>query len=189
VRSTDGHEGKGRGKPDRPSEAARDEAAELVDAADALIEEVLSPGRWPQTKTAERFLEGDRLQRVLSLYEQAMRLDPAEPAYPWNLASTLNRVGVHDLAIGYMARAIQVAGEVGDDEWAGVDAYLGLAEIALEAGETDLALTALASALEAAPGNRDVQKATGALLKSISEATGDSRPHVALAERLERIPA
>jgi tetratricopeptide (TPR) repeat protein len=147
-RSSDERQGPISPPPSRAREvAARCEAGKLVDDADALVHEVLSTGRWPQQKTVDRLLKGDRLERVLSLYERAMRLDPGEPAYPWNLASTLDRLGLSDLALGYMVRAIQVAEETGDDEWAGADAHVALAEIALRTGETDLALTALASAL------------------------------------------
>jgi tetratricopeptide (TPR) repeat protein len=164
------------------------EAGKLVDDADVLVAEVLSPGRWPQQKTVDGFLKGDRLERVLSLYERAMRLDPGEPAYPWNLASTLDRLGLSALALGYMARAIQVAEETGDDEWAGADAHVALAEIALRAGETDRALTALASALDSEPEDPGVRRAASSLLEGISEATGMPRPHLALAARLERLP-
>jgi len=40
------------------------------------------------------------------LYSRAMRLDPDEAAYPWNLASVLNRLGLNDLSLGFMMRAI-----------------------------------------------------------------------------------
>lgn len=73
-------------------------AQELVDEANALVAEVLAPGRWPQARTVERFLEGDRLERMLSPYTLAMAVDPDEVSYPWNLASTLNRLGLNDLA-------------------------------------------------------------------------------------------
>ena len=188
MRSTDGRGARDPGRANRREVEARGEAGKLVDDADALVDEVLSPGRWPQQKTVDRFLKGDRLERVLSLYERAMRLDPGEPAYPWNLASTLDRLGLSDLALGYMARAIQVAEETGDDEWAGADAHLALAEIALRAGETDLALTALASALDSEPEDPRVRRAASSLLEGISEATGMPRPHLALAARLERLP-
>jgi hypothetical protein len=39
------------------------------------------------------------------------------------------------------------------------------------------------------PEDQGVHNAAGSLLEAISKATGDSRPHVALAERLERSPA
>jgi hypothetical protein len=87
-----------------------------------------------------------------------------------------------------MARAIQVAEETGDGEWAGADAHIALAEIALRAGETDLALTALASALDFEPEDPGVGGAASSLLERISEATGTPRPHLALAARLERLP-
>jgi Tetratricopeptide repeat len=64
-----------------------------------------------------------------------------------------------------MARAIQVAEETADEEWAGADAHLALAEIALRAGETDLALTALASALDSEPEDPRVRRAASSLLE------------------------
>jgi tetratricopeptide (TPR) repeat protein len=82
------------------------EAVELVNEADRLVFDILKPGRWPQRRTVERFLGDDRLERVLLLYLRAMRLDPDEAAYPWNLASVLNRLGLNDLSLGFMTRAI-----------------------------------------------------------------------------------
>jgi tetratricopeptide (TPR) repeat protein len=189
VRSTDGRRARDPGRVNRREVEAPGEAGKLVDDADAIVDEVLSPGRWPQEKTVDRFLKGDRLERVLSLYERAIRLDPAEPAYPWNLASTLDRLGLSNLALGHMARAIQVAEETRDDEWARADAHLALAEIALRAGETDLALTALASALDSDPEDPGVRSTASSLLEGITKATGTPRPHLALAARLERLPA
>jgi tetratricopeptide (TPR) repeat protein len=83
---------------------------------------------------------------VLSLYDKAMDSDPAEPAYPWNLASSLDRLGVSDLAVAYMRRAIRVAEETGDEEWSGADAYLALADIALRAGDSEIAALAIDNA-------------------------------------------
>ena len=80
-------------------------AALLVREADEFMADVLRPGRWPQRRTIERFLDGDRLDRVLALYREAMRLDPLEPAYPWNLASALRRLGLNDLALSFVERA------------------------------------------------------------------------------------
>jgi hypothetical protein len=100
VRSTDGRGATDSGRAGRREVEARGEAGRLIDDADALVDEVLSTGRWPQEKTVDRFLKGDCLERVLSLYERAMRLDPGEPAYPWNLASTLDRLGLSNLALG-----------------------------------------------------------------------------------------
>lgn len=159
------------------------EAVALVGEADELIAEVLKPGRWPQARTVERFLQGDRLERVLALYGRAMRLDPAEPAYPWNLASTLNRLGLNDLALGFLTRAIHTAEQAGDREWSGADAYLALAEVAIDAGEADIGLTALARAEELGESNGEhgeVQR----LLREIRKRSDDPRPQVSLAVRL-----
>jgi hypothetical protein len=54
-----------------------------------------------------------------------MELDPEEPAFPWNLASSLSRLGLNALALAYIEEAIRVASETGDSEWA--DAYAHLA--------------------------------------------------------------
>lgn len=188
--STNGREGKGRARARKPSERDRRLAAELVESADALVNEVLAPGRWPQARTVDRFLKDDRLERVLSLYARAMRLDPGEPAYPWNLSSTLNRLGLNDLALGFMTRALHVAEEVGDEEWSDADAHLALAEIALDAGETDIALMAIARARQLAPTGADVDAHARRLLAAVRKASKDPRPEVSLAVRLlDRMPA
>src|SRR5689334_21895628 len=119
-------------------------AEQLVGEADGLLASVLGPGEWPTNQAAERFLSEGSLDRVLALYGQAMRLDPTEPAYPWNLASALNRLGLNDLALGFIARAIHLAQQSGEREWSGPGAQLALAEVAIDSGEYDLALTALA---------------------------------------------
>lgn len=51
-----------------------------------------------------------------------------------------------DLAIAYMRRAIRVAEQTGDNEWAGADAHLALADIALRAGDSDIAAMAIETA-------------------------------------------
>jgi len=182
--TTDGREGGGRAVAGKRGA----EAAELVGKADELIAEVLKPGRWPQTRTVERFFKGDRLEQVLSLYGRAMRLDPREAAYPWNLASMLNRLGLNDLALGFMARAIHVAEQAGDEEWSGADAYIAMAEIAIDAEEPDIALTVLARALEFdGEGDRShVER----LIREVQKSSDDPRPQVSLAVRLlDRLPA
>jgi hypothetical protein len=70
----------------------------LGDEADEFLGEYVAPGRWPQAKTVERFLGDGGLERLLSLYGQAMARDPGEPAYPWNLSSALRRLGQLELA-------------------------------------------------------------------------------------------
>ncbi|MBA2428762.1 MAG: hypothetical protein H0V55_03445 [Thermoleophilaceae bacterium] len=162
-------------------------AVELVGEADDLVSEALKPGRWPQRRTVERFLEEDRLERVLTLYGRAMRLDPDEPAYPWNLASALNRLGLNDLSLGFMTRAIHAAHRIGDEDWCGPDAYLALAEIAIDADEGDIALTALARAQEL--GGEAVDREIVRLLREVRSASRESRPETSLAGRLERLSA
>lgn len=180
----DGREGRPRDAVPRDLERAQ----ELVDEASALIAEVLAPGRWPQARTVERFLEGDRLERVLSLYARAMAADPDEVSYPWNLASTLNRLGLNDLALGFIARAIHLAELEGDEEWSGSAVYLAMAEIAVDAGEPDVALTALARAREMETGAR-VDEDVARLLDEIRKSSRDSNPQGSLAASLQRLPA
>jgi hypothetical protein len=110
-------------------------------------------------------------------------LSPPNRRTPWNLASTLDSLGLSPLALGYMARAIQAAEETGDDKWAGADAHLALAEIALRAGEPDLAVTALASALVSAPEDHSVQEPASSLLEG--DQRGDGHASTALGTRRE----
>ena len=168
--------------------AAAAEAENLVGAADELLAEALAPGSWPEAEVAERFLTEGKLDRVLALYGQAMRLDPSEPAYPWNLASAINRLGLNDLAIGFMTRAIHLAAAAGESEWSGPDAQLALAEVALDAGEADIALTALAHAREGDDrGSRESQ--IRELLETIRAERHDPQPQASLATLLEQLPA
>lgn len=178
-------DGRGAGGP-AAADSAIAEAVELVNEADGLVFAILKPGRWPQRRTVERFLGQDRLERVLSLYTRAMRLDPDEPAYPWNLASVLNRLGLNDLSLGFMTRAIHAAHRIGDEEWCGPDAYLALAEIAIDAEEADIALTALARAQELG-GAEDRELLP--LLREVRSASREPFPETSLAGLLERLAA
>ncbi len=163
-------------------------AAEATRWADELLADVLAPGGWPEPETAERFLSEGKLDRVLALYGKAMRLDSGEPAYPWNLASAMNRLGLNDLALGFITRAIHLAAERGERGWSGPDAQLALAEVAIDAGEYDLALTALAHArAEDERGKRGEQ--IEILLKEVRGEQNDPRPHASLASLLEQLPA
>lgn len=123
--------------------APRLDADESADAAEAILGRYLKPGRWASAATRSRFLRGGELQHVLALYEAAMGEDPGEPAYPWNLASGLDRLGLHDLALVYVQRALRVATEVGDHEWSDAHAHLAWADIALNASEPDVAMLAI----------------------------------------------
>jgi tetratricopeptide (TPR) repeat protein len=169
-----------------PEAAAR--AEELVGDADELLADVLPPGEWPEPRAVEGFLSEGKLDRVLALYGQAMRLDPQEPAYPWNLGSALNRLGVNDLALGFMARANHLAAANGEDEWSGADVQLALAEVAIDAGDYDVALTALAHARADDPhdgrGEHIIE-----LLKAVRSEQDDPQPQASLASLLEKLPA
>jgi tetratricopeptide (TPR) repeat protein len=169
-----------------PEAAAKAEA--LVGEADELLADALGPGQWPEAEVAERFLSEGKLDRVLALYGQAMRLDASEPAYPWNLASAMNRLGLNDLALGFLTRAIHLAEQRGEREWSGPDAQLALAEVAIDAGEYDLALTALAHAR--ADDDRNGREAQiGVLLKEVRSERDDPQPQASLASLLEQLPA
>jgi hypothetical protein len=163
-------------------------AEALVGEADELLADALASGQWPDAETVDRFLSEGKLDRVLALYGQAIRLDSKEPAYPWNLASALNRLGVNDLALGFITRAIHLAEANGEADWSGPDAQLALAEIAIDAGEYDLALTALAHAgADDAKNGRRSEIAD--LLKEVRTEQRDPQPQTSLASLLERLPA
>jgi tetratricopeptide (TPR) repeat protein len=142
--------------------AAVESAARLVDEAEKILGGYLRPGRLPAARTTRRFLDSGDLERVLSLYVRAMEGDPREPAYPWNLASSLDRLRLPDLALIFIRRAIRVAEETGDREWAGADVHLACADIARHAGDSEMAELAFDRAREIDPeaGNRHTQGAT-----------------------------
>lgn len=169
-----------------PEAVAR--AEQLVGEADELLASALGPGEWPEAEVAERFLSEGKLDRVLALYGQAIRLDPSEPAYPWNLASALNRLGLNDLALGFIARAIHLAEQSGDSEWSGPGAQLALAEVAIDAGEYDIALTALAHA-QADDQRNGHSTQIEDLLGEVRNERDDPQPQASLASLLERLPA
>jgi tetratricopeptide (TPR) repeat protein len=126
-------------------------APELVDRAEEILERYVKPGRWPRPRVAKAFRDAGHLEQVLGLYARAIEDEPDEPAYPWNLASSLDRLGLSDLALAYMRRAIRVAEETGDDEWAGADAYLALADIAVRSRDFDSARVAIEHAKRLEP--------------------------------------
>ncbi len=141
VASTDRHE---RLDPAAMADVATDPlSVDAADAAEAILGRYLKPGRWAARRVRSRFVQCGELERVLALYEDAMATDPLEPAYPWNLAVALDRLGLHDLALAYVQRALRVATEVGDEEWADAQAHLAWAEIALNAGQPEIALIAI----------------------------------------------
>jgi tetratricopeptide (TPR) repeat protein len=140
------------GRASAASPARVEEAAHLAEQAEEILGGYLQPGRLPTARVAHRFLRSGDLERVLGLYVQAMEGDPLEPAYPWNLASSLDRLRLPDLALLFIRRAIRVAREAGDLEWAGADANLALADIAIRAGEPETAEIAIDQAHRIDPG-------------------------------------
>jgi tetratricopeptide (TPR) repeat protein len=125
---------------------------QLADQAEEIFARYLDPGSWPTAQVARVFRRSGDLERVLSLYSQAMESDPREPAYPWNLASSLDRLQLSDLALIFLRRAIRVAEDTGDSDWAGADAHLAWADIAIRAGEPEMAEIAIEKARKIDPG-------------------------------------
>jgi len=184
ARSTGKREDGARAAEAEPARKRAAVADSLAGEADELISQVLAPGRWPKPSTIDRFLADDRLERVLALYARAMRLDPDEPAHPWNLASTLNRIGLNDLALGYIVRALGTADRTGDTEWAGSDAHLALAEIALDAGRADMAVLAVARAQQLSSGEEAVERQSARLLRAARRVSAHTRSDLEMAARL-----
>lgn len=164
-------------------------AGELVREADQLLLEFARPGRWPQARTAQRFRDTERLESVLALYSMAMKLDPDEAAYPWNLASSLHRLGYNELALSFIERAIAVARETGDDEWAGAGAHLAWADMAITAGHCDVALVALARANALAGDSASLRSAVRRLRRDLARRARRPKPELELAEQLEALSA
>jgi tetratricopeptide (TPR) repeat protein len=134
------------------NDAASEDAAKLAEQAEGILSRYLRPASWASARVARQFRESGDLEIVLSLYAQAMADDPREPAYPWNLASSLDRLQLSDLALIFLRRAIRIAEETGDDDWAGADVHLAWADIAIRAGEPELAEIAIKRAREIDPG-------------------------------------
>lgn len=187
VATTTEHKGRSPERVCEPDETQRRRAAALVDEADRLVSEVLRPGRWPQSKTVERFLDEGRLERLLSLYSHAMSLDPFEPAYPWNLSSVLRRLGQNDLAVAFLTRAIRTGEKAGEDDFHGADAYLALAETAVDMGDWDLALLAVARACDLGEDRDDVGRYARRLLGEIRPHGGEESMRRCLMRLLERV--
>lgn len=167
MASTTERKGRNRERVTRPTAKSRQAADALVDEADQLVGEFLESGRWPQAKTVQRFLADGRLERLLSLYGHAMTLDPTEPAYPWNLSSILRRLGQLELAHAFLTRAIHTSHDQGEPEYSGPDAYLALAEIAMDMGDRDQALLAIARAREPGRTRPDTEDYAQRLLREM----------------------
>jgi tetratricopeptide (TPR) repeat protein len=163
---------------DQPSKTARAKALRLVNQADELVADVLPPERWEADPREQKtFLSGDAFERFLGLYLQAMELDALEPAYPWNLASTLRRLGRSDLALGFIGRAVRTSEYLGDEDWANPDAYFVWAETAIHAGQDELAFVAIAKATERAGNDEDARNHAVRLLAALAEARKGRHGH------------
>lgn len=178
-------QGSGRGGGAEMDAAGR--AAELVREADEVLLEFAKPGRWPQARTVQRFKEAERLETVLARYSTAMKLDPTEPACPWNLASSLHRLGYSEIALSFIERAISLAREAGEDEWADAGAHLAWADMAVTAGHYDAALLALARANALAPDSPSVRSTIRSPRREIPRRLKRPNPEHELAEQLEAL--
>jgi hypothetical protein len=118
-------------------------AARSAAEADELIAAVSDASGAARTAAVDRFLHGGILERVLSLYSQAMWDEPLEPAYPWNLAVSLDRLGLSELALPFMGRAVRAADAEGDHEFGGVHGYIAWAEVAINANQPEFAAALL----------------------------------------------
>ncbi len=139
------------GRASASSHSQIEDSVQLADQAEEIFARYLDPGSWPTAQVAQVFRGSGDLERVLSLYSQAMANDPREPAYPWNLASSLDRLQLSDLALIFLRRAIRVAEDTGDSDWAGADAHLALADVAMRAGEPEMAEIAIEKARKIDP--------------------------------------
>lgn len=190
MASTTDPKARNRERPTEPTAADRRAAADLVGEADQLVAEFLEAGRWPQAKTVTRFLSEGRLERLLALYGQAMAMDRSEAAYPWNLSSVMRRVGQRELAQAFLTRAIHTGKEQDDPEYCGADAYLALAEIAMDMGDSDHVLVAIARAREPTRARPDTESYAERLLDELaswSQPAAQNRitPHRTLGPRVE----
>jgi tetratricopeptide (TPR) repeat protein len=168
-----------------PSVVAPEAAAEasaLIDKADELLADAFKARQEPAAS-----LSVGALERVLALYGAAIQKDPTEPAYPWNLGSALSRLGLDELALGFIARAVQLSAERGEDDWSGPGAQLALAEVALGAGAHDIALTSLAHAWVDDSEHAHVE-AIVELLKELSDEQEDPQPQASLVWLLKQLP-
>jgi tetratricopeptide (TPR) repeat protein len=189
VASTTRRKARNQERAAEPSARDRRGAAELVDEADRLVGEVLAAGRWQQAKTVERFLAEGRLERLLSLYGRAIALDPTEPAYPWNLSAVLRRLGQLELAQAFLARAIHAGEELDEPDYCGADAYLALAEVAMDAGDSDQALVAIARARESERARPDTEAYAKRLMLELGSSRRRGGPRAPLSEVLARMSA
>ena len=135
----------------RGSATKRRLAASAVDEADRILWEYTKPGEMPSRPAARRFVDQGHLERVLGLYLRAMRDEPDEASYPWNLASSLDRLYLSDLALPFIGRAVRMSQRQGDDDWGGADAHVAWAEVAMNADQPELASVLLDKAREMEP--------------------------------------
>jgi len=167
---------------------SRRAALASVREAERILARYLRPASLPRKETRRRFVESGDLERVLVLYTRATDLDPKEPAYPWNLASSLRRLDEPQLALAFLEQAIRVAEETGDTEWADAYAYIGWADVALAARQFDVALVALARARTQARDEGALSEISR-LVTAVERESGVKRRAEVLAGQLEGLTA
>lgn len=167
---------------------SQDPALGLVKEAERVLARYLRPATLPREEARRRFVESGDLERVLVLYTRAMEVDPSEPAYPWNLASSLRRLGQPQLALAFIEQAIRVAEETNDSAWADSYACLAWADVALAARQFDVALVALARA-RARARDEDALAEVSRLVAAVEREGGAERRAAALADQLEGLTA
>jgi tetratricopeptide (TPR) repeat protein len=167
----------------------RRRAGELVDEAEELLGSVMGPGELPGPPAVGGFFADGRYARVLALYSQAMRLDPDEPAYPWNFGAALRQLGDSELALTFISRAVEVSRRTGDDEWLGAAANLAVAEAALDANKPEVALLALVRAREYGDLTASDRRQGDRLLEELGPVREELRRRMVAAAELASGPA
>lgn len=149
----------------------------------------MGAGELPAPEAGDRFLAEGGFARLLALYGEAMRLDPDEPAYPWNFGAALRRLGMSDLALVFISRAVEVSRRTGDDEWLGPAANMAVAEAALDADQPEVALLALARAREDGDLTASDRRQADRLLEELGPVREELRQRMVLAAELVSGPA
>jgi hypothetical protein len=75
-----------------------------------------------------------------------MRDEPDEASYPWNLASSLDRLYLSDLALPFIGRAVRMAHADADEDFGGAAAHVAWVEVAMNADQPEFASVLLEKA-------------------------------------------
>jgi hypothetical protein len=165
------------------TDSAASEAA--VEEADGLLARFTGAG----VAAARRFVDEGHLEHVLALYGRAMRKEPEEASYPWNLASSLDRLGLSDFALPFIGRAVRTAQAHGDEQFGGAAGHVAWAEVAINADQPELAAALLQQARSIDPSiaveryERELRRAANPM-PSVKTANKDSARKGAAVEHL-----